>query len=63
MAAFGALVGAVTGAYTEAATVAGEALVQAGRVALGRAVQVAGPVSAGVGGFEAVNAVTSAASK
>ena len=61
--AFGALVGAVAGAYAEAATIAGEALVQAGRVALGRTIQVAGPVSAGVGGHEAINAVTKAASK
>ena len=61
--AFGALVGAVGGAYAEAAALAGEALVQAGRVALGRAVQVGGTTAAGIGSYEAVNAVTKAASK
>ena len=61
--AFGALVGAVGGAYAEAAAVAGEALVQAGRVALGRAVQVGGTAAAGIGSYEAVNAVTNAASR
>lgn len=59
---FGALVGAVSGAYAEAAANAEATLIQAGRVAAGRAVQIGGTVSAEVGASKAIDTATKAAS-